>query len=202
VGPIVDVVSSDRFGRRRSWIIAMQLGMAASLFLLQAVGLGAGIGLLTTLIIIHNSFAATQDVAIDALAVSTLQADERGMAGGLTFAGAYLGQAVGGAGALYLVQYVGFTNTLLRRRRDPGRDGVRGVAAARAGHARLAAAGSGLARVGAEINHHISQVWGAFTESCASLVALHLRCCRPAPWHWAWRWPRPWPWTWASMTTR
>ena len=33
----------------------------------RAVGLGAGIGLLTTLIIVHNIFAATQDVAIDAL---------------------------------------------------------------------------------------------------------------------------------------
>ena len=173
VGPIVDVVSSDRFGRRRSWIIAMQLGMAASLFLLQAVGLGAGIGLLTTLIIIHNIFAATQDVAIDALAVSTLQSDERGMAGGLTFAGAYLGQAVGGAGALYLVQYVGFTNTyyfvaaailavtvfVVLPLREPVMP-------------RLAAAGSGLARVGAEINQYISQVWGAFTESRASLVGL------------------------------
>ena len=111
VGPIVDVFSSDRFGRRRSWIIAMQLAMVASLFLLQWVGLGAGIKVLTTLIIVHNIFAATQDVAIDALAVGTLKADERGMAGGLTFAGAYLGQAVGGAGALYLVKYIGFSNT-------------------------------------------------------------------------------------------
>ena len=92
VGPIVDVFSSDRFGRRRTWIIAMQLGMVASLFVLQSVGLGADIKLLTTLIIVHNVFAATQDVAIDALAIGTLKADERGMAGGLTFAGAYLGQ--------------------------------------------------------------------------------------------------------------
>ena len=135
--------------------------------------IGAGIGLLTTLIIIHNIFAATQDVAIDALAVSTLQSDERGMAGGLTFAGAYLGQAVGGAGALYLVQYVGFTNTyyfvaaailavtvfVVLPLREPVMP-------------RLAAAGSGLARVGAEINQYISQVWGAFTESRASLVGL------------------------------
>ena len=62
--------SSDRFGRRRTWIIAMQLAMVASLFLLQWVGLGAGIKVLTTLIIVHNIFAATQDVAIDALAVA------------------------------------------------------------------------------------------------------------------------------------
>jgi PAT family beta-lactamase induction signal transducer AmpG len=173
VGPIVDVVSSDRFGRRRTWIIAMQLGMVGSLFLLQGAGLGASIGVLTMLIIIHNIFAATQDVAIDALAVGTLKEDERGMAGGLTFAGAYLGQAVGGAGALYLVKYVGFSNTFFFVAAAilivtvfvvlPLREPVM---------PRIAAAGSGLARVAAEIAQYSRNVWGAFTESRASLVGL------------------------------
>lgn len=173
VGPIVDVVSSDRFGRRRTWIIAMQLGMVASLFVMQAVGLGAGIGMLTTLIIVHNVFAATQDVAIDALAVGTLKEDERGMAGGLTFAGAYLGQIVGGAGALYLVKYIGFSNTYFFVAAAillvtvlvvlPLREPVM---------ARVAAAGSGLQRVGAEISQFARQVWSSFTESRASLVGL------------------------------
>jgi len=173
VGPIVDVVSSDRFGRRRSWILVMQLAMVASLFLLQAVGLGADVGLLTSLIILHNVFAATQDVAIDALAVGTLREDERGMAGGLTFAGAYLGQAIGGSGALYLVKYVGFANTYFF------------VAAAilfvtvlvvlplqEPVVARTVAAGAGLKRIGAEISLFLRQVWGAFTESRASMVGL------------------------------
>ena len=173
MGPIVDVFSSDRFGRRRTWIIAMQLAMVASLFLLQMVGLGADIKLLTTLIIVHNIFAATQDVAIDALAVGTLRADERGMAGGLTFAGALLGQAVGGAGSLYLVKYIGFSNTYFF------------VAAAILAVTflvvlplqepvlvRVNAAGAGLQRMGAEIRLFVRQVWAAFTESRASLVGL------------------------------
>jgi PAT family beta-lactamase induction signal transducer AmpG len=173
VGPLVDVVSSDRFGRRRTWIIAMQLGMVATLFVMQGAGISAGIGLLTTLIIVHNIFAATQDVAIDALAVSTLKEDERGMAGGLTFAGAYLGQAVGGAGALYLVKFIGFSNTyffvaaailavtifVVLPLREPVMP-------------RFAAAGSGLSRIAAEITQFSRQVWSAFTESRASLVGL------------------------------
>jgi MFS transporter, PAT family, beta-lactamase induction signal transducer AmpG len=173
VGPIVDVVSSDRFGRRRTWIIAMQLGMVASLFVLHSVGLDAGIGVLTTLIIVHNIFAATQDVAIDALAVSTLKADERGMAGGLTFAGAYLGQIVGGAGALFLVKYIGFSNTFFFVAAAilsvtlfvvlPLREPVM---------PRITAAGSGLKHIGAEVSVFTRQVWGAFTESRASLVGL------------------------------
>jgi PAT family beta-lactamase induction signal transducer AmpG len=173
VGPIVDVFSSDRFGRRRSWIIAMQVGMVASLFLLQYVGIGAGLGVLTTLIIVHNIFAATQDVAIDALAVGILKEDERGMAGGLTFAGQYLGQAAGGSGALYLIKYVGFTNTYFFVAAVifavtlfvviPLREPVL---------ARVTAAGSGLARIGAEIRQFVTQVWGAFTETRASLMGL------------------------------
>lgn len=173
VGPIVDVFSSDRFGRRRIWIIAMQLGMVASLLVLQAVGIGAGIGLLTTLIIIHNIFAATQDVAIDALAVSTLREDERGMAGGLTFAGAYLGQAIGGAGALFLVRHIGFENTYYFVAAAilavtllvvlPLREPVM---------ARVAAAGTGLQRIGSELTIFIRQLWDSFTDSRASMVGL------------------------------
>jgi MFS family permease len=109
VGPVVDVVASDRFGRRRAWIVTMQLGMVASLFLIQSAGLQASVQVLTGLIILHNVFAATQDVAIDALAVGVLKPDERGLAGGLTFGAAYLGQAVGGSGALAISSTMGFT---------------------------------------------------------------------------------------------
>lgn len=173
MGPIVDVMASDRFGRRRSWIFLMQLGMVASLFLLRFVGLDADIGLLTTLVIVHNLFAATQDIAIDALAVGTLKEDERGMAGGLTFAGAYLGQAIGGSGALYLVKYVGFSNTYFFVAAAillvtmlvvlPLREPVL---------ARATAAGEGLQRVGAELSLFVRNVWGAFTESRAALLGL------------------------------
>jgi MFS transporter, PAT family, beta-lactamase induction signal transducer AmpG len=52
-----------------------------------------------------------QDVAIDALAVNTLQDDERGLANGLMFGGAALGQAVGGSGVLFLSAYTGFQPT-------------------------------------------------------------------------------------------
>jgi len=172
-GPVVDVVSSDRFGRRRTWIMAMQLGMVASLFALQAVGLGASLAVLTSIIIIHNIFAATQDVAIDALAVTSLKEDERGMAGGLTFAGQYLGQAIGGAGALFLVSWVGFSNTfyfvvaailavtvfVVLPLREPVIE-------------RLVATGSGLQRVLNEIAQFSRDAWKSFASSRASLLGL------------------------------
>ncbi len=103
MGPVVDLFHVDRWGRRRGWIVASQALMCLTLVASLALDLKAQIPALTALILVHNIFAATQDVAIDALACGTLKEHERGMANGLMFAGAYLGQALGGAGVLYLV---------------------------------------------------------------------------------------------------
>src|SRR4029453_2891501 len=111
VGPFVDVFSSDRWGRRRVWIVLMQGAMIVSLLAALPVDFTTEIKLFTALIFLHNLFSATQDVAIDALAVSVLREDERGLANGLMFGGAYLGQAVGGSGVLFLTPYIGFPAT-------------------------------------------------------------------------------------------
>ena len=102
VGPLVDVFAVERFGRRRMWIVLAQLAMVGSLLAAMPVNFTTQIALFTALIFIHNLFGATQDVAIDALAVGTLREHERGLANGMMFAGAYLGQTIGGAGVLKL----------------------------------------------------------------------------------------------------
>jgi MFS transporter, PAT family, beta-lactamase induction signal transducer AmpG len=107
-GPFVDVFRSKRFGHRRAWILLTQLMMAATLLVLVAVPLPAGLGIFTAILLIHNTFGAIQDVAIDSLACNTLGEDERGLANGLMFAGASIGQAVGGSGVLFLIAYTGF----------------------------------------------------------------------------------------------
>jgi PAT family beta-lactamase induction signal transducer AmpG len=110
-GPVVDVVASDRWGRRRGWILLTQAMMVVMLLAAAPVDFRTHLWLFTTLILILNVFAATQDVAIDALAVNTLRDDERGLANGLMFAGNYIGVAVGGAGVLLLTPLVGFRTT-------------------------------------------------------------------------------------------
>jgi PAT family beta-lactamase induction signal transducer AmpG len=107
-GPMVDVFRSRRFGHRRGWILLTQAIMAATILVLLAVPLPQGLALFTGILLVHNTFAAMQDVAIDALAVNSLAKDERGLANGLMFAGASLGQAVGGAGVLFMAGYAGF----------------------------------------------------------------------------------------------
>ncbi|HEX8916400.1 MAG TPA: MFS transporter, partial [Humisphaera sp.] len=108
VGPVVDLFYVDRLGRRRAWIVACQLLMALTILAAWPVNMTSQLNLFAALLIVHNVFAATQDVAIDALAVTALREDERGLAGGLMFAGAYTGTAIGGA-TLYLADWVGFS---------------------------------------------------------------------------------------------
>jgi PAT family beta-lactamase induction signal transducer AmpG len=113
VGPFVDVFRSQRFGHRRGWILATQIVMALTLAVLVFVPLPSGLWIFTAILLVHNSFGATQDVAIDSLAVNTLTEDERGLANGLMFAGAAIGQAVGGSGVLLLTQFIPFQSTFL-----------------------------------------------------------------------------------------
>ncbi len=113
VAPLVDVFYSDRFGRRRLWIVGCQCAMIVTLLATMPLDLQSELWLLGGIMLVHNVFAATQDVAIDALACSVLNESERGLANGLMFAGSYIGSGVGGAGALFLTPYIGFQGTFL-----------------------------------------------------------------------------------------
>ena len=80
----------DRFGRRKTWIVLAQIGM---LVRLPADRRSRSTSrprstLFTALIFLSNAFGATQDVAIDALAVNVLPENERGTANGFMFGGA------------------------------------------------------------------------------------------------------------------
>ena len=106
-GPFVDVFVSERLGRRRGWILGTQIMMIVTLLACMGLDLPAQLGLFTAVLLVHNSFGAMQDVAIDALAVNTLHEDERGLANGVMFGGAAIGSAVGGAGVLFLIPAIG-----------------------------------------------------------------------------------------------
>ncbi|MFT4977167.1 MAG: PAT family beta-lactamase induction signal transducer AmpG, partial [Myxococcota bacterium] len=101
-GPIVDLV-----GTRRSWILFAQVVMIVGLLGAVGIDYSANLKLFTAVMVIINTFCALQDVAIDALAVGTLKEEERGLGNGLMFAGAYVGQALGGAAMLALASRTG-----------------------------------------------------------------------------------------------
>jgi PAT family beta-lactamase induction signal transducer AmpG len=106
--PLVDLIHSKRFGPKRAWIFIAQTLMILTLGLILFLDVARDLRLLTTLIVVHNIFAATQDVAIDALAVRVLPKKERGIANGFMFGSSYLGQMIGGSGALYIAGAFGF----------------------------------------------------------------------------------------------
>ena len=112
-GPFVDVFRSKRFGHRRAWILGTQVMMAATLLSLIVVPLPQGLWIFTAVLLVHNTFGAIQDVAIDSLAVNTLAEHERGLANGLMFAGASVGQAIGGSGVLLMMGVIGFQGSFV-----------------------------------------------------------------------------------------
>ncbi|MBI1372305.1 MAG: MFS transporter [Phycisphaera sp.] len=113
MGPIVDTVYSERWGKRRVWIVAMQTLMVLALLVSMGIDFTTQIKLYTAIILFVNIFGATQDVAIDALAVGVLREEERGTANGLMFGGAYLGNALGGSGVLFLSDVIGFQSSAM-----------------------------------------------------------------------------------------
>lgn len=173
VGPFVDTFSSERFGRRRTWIFLMQLGMMATLLVAMGVDFVGQLSLFTAIIFLHNAFGATMDVAIDALAVSVLPEEERGSANGFMFAGASIGQTIGGSGVLFLTAAMPFQSTylfvvatilaitlfvVLPLREKAGPRLSEGARAAR--------------NVGRELTVFVRDAWRAFTGSRAALVGV------------------------------
>lgn len=115
IAPLVDNFHLRQFGRRKQWIVLAQCGMLVSLVAAllafpkaETGGMAAGMALFSALLVIHNVFAASQDVAIDGLACSVLPEEERGLANGLMFAGAQVGAAIGGSGVIHLKAWLGF----------------------------------------------------------------------------------------------
>ena len=78
-GPIMDRYGFLPMGRRRPWVIAMQLGLSLSLLALMLVERPAEqIGLLMLIGAVINSFAATQDVAVDGMSIDLTPIREQG----------------------------------------------------------------------------------------------------------------------------
>ncbi len=106
--PLVDLVTLNRFGGRKAWIVICQSLMIVTLIAIATTDYTANFDWLIAMVIVHNVFGATCDVAIDSLAVDSLKEEERARGNGFMFAGAYLGQGLGGGGALFISGQFGF----------------------------------------------------------------------------------------------
>ncbi len=78
-GPLMDRYEFLAMGRRRPWVLGAQLGLSLSLLALTLVERPAEqIGLLMLIGVLINSFAATQDVAVDGMSIDLTPVREQG----------------------------------------------------------------------------------------------------------------------------
>lgn len=105
-GPLVDA-SLLRGARLRTWILACQSAMVLSLAAVAAIDWPDQLALLTALLVTHAVCAATQDVAIDTLAIRVVPPDELGRINGAMQAGMLTGRAVVAAGTVALASQFG-----------------------------------------------------------------------------------------------
>ena len=109
--PLIDRYGSPRYGRRRTFIIPLQIMSAALLFLIAAYGTERDLGAVLMFVFAVNLFASTQDIATDGLALDVLAPDERGAANGIQVAGFRVGMVMGGGVLLMLVGPWGWSAT-------------------------------------------------------------------------------------------
>jgi PAT family beta-lactamase induction signal transducer AmpG len=110
--PLIDLVKLKRLGGRKAWIMGCLVMMIVTLVVTALVDFQENFRLLLAMVVLNNMFCATQDVAIDSLAVSTLKPDERASGNGFMFGGQYSGIALGGGGAVFVFGIWGFNAAL------------------------------------------------------------------------------------------
>ena len=111
--PLIDLIKLHRLGGRKAWILFCTAMMIVTLVFTALVDFHEDFNLLLWMIVLNNFFCATQDVAIDSLAVSTLRENERARGNGFMFGGQYFGIALGGGGAVYVFGLWGFDAALM-----------------------------------------------------------------------------------------
>lgn len=103
--PWVDRYGHPGFGRRKSWIVPLQAGLALCALIAART---ERVEWLMLLVFVMNLLAATQDIAVDALAVSWLEPAELGVGNAVQVVGYKLGMLTGGGLLVWASQRIGY----------------------------------------------------------------------------------------------
>lgn len=111
--PLIDQarlpVFTALFGRRRGWMLAIQILLAAAI---AALGFGdprESIGYIAAMALVVAFLSASQDIVIDAYRIDILKDYEQGAGAAMTQTGYRLGLLVAGAGAIALADFISWT---------------------------------------------------------------------------------------------
>ena len=103
--PLMDRFTFLDMGFRRPWILAAQFSLI--LTFLQFGWIPEDLIWMSSLGALANTFAATQDVAVDGMAIDILPEKDRATANAFMFGGQYLGRGIGASGGGYALTYLG-----------------------------------------------------------------------------------------------
>lgn len=111
--PLMDRYGSQRLGRRRGYILPLQVLSASVLLMLALPDGGVSTPVLLAAVLGVNLLAATQDVATDGMAVNLLSSQELGLGNGVQVAAYRVGMILGGGLMLVVFDAAGWRPTLL-----------------------------------------------------------------------------------------
>jgi PAT family beta-lactamase induction signal transducer AmpG len=113
VAPLMDRWGSERFGRRRTFIVPLQFLAALACGGLALIDVTGVMGLLFAGVFLMNLLAALQDIATDGLAVELLPPESRGLGNGVQVAGYRVGMILGGGVLLIASASIGWAWTFV-----------------------------------------------------------------------------------------
>ncbi|RGC66654.1 muropeptide transporter [Micromonospora sp. MW-13] len=112
--PLLDRYGSRRRGHYRSWLLVLQGGLVLALLALLPYTRPAGqLGPVVAICAAYVLLSATQDIAVDAVAVRVLSARARGAGNGIQVAASYLGNLLGGGACVVVYDRYGWVPAIL-----------------------------------------------------------------------------------------
>jgi PAT family beta-lactamase induction signal transducer AmpG len=111
--PLVDAVGlpvlTRWLGRRRAWLFASQVGLAASLYMLSNVDPSSAMTIFVAIAACVALLSATQDIVLDAYRIEIAPVEMQGVLAASYQYGYRVAIVVSGAGALYLAEFLSWS---------------------------------------------------------------------------------------------
>lgn len=107
--PVIDRFGSQRRGHYRSWLLVLQAGLVLCLLAMAPLTEPAEqFAAVITLCVGYVFLSATQDIAVDAIAVRMFSGGRRGDANGIQISASYLGNILGGGACVIIYDRYGW----------------------------------------------------------------------------------------------
>lgn len=110
--PFVDKIKLPGIGHYKGWILVFQSFMVLVLIGISFFDIETNFEIIIILSVLFGFFAASQDIALDALVFKTLHKEQRSIGGALKTSGGIVGGLLGGGVSLIIYSYVGWEYTM------------------------------------------------------------------------------------------